>query len=109
MAEKLDHSKINVKEIEKTIIDLAKQGNSSDKIGLILRDQHGIPKAKKLGIKIGSIMEKNGFSKNNDKKNIVAKIENLSKHFKQNKHDYTAQRKTVMYASRIKKMEKIEQ
>ncbi len=100
---------MNVKEVEKIIIDLAKQGNSSERIGLILRDQHGIPKVRTLGIKIGSIMEKNGFNKNNDKKNIIAKIENLRKHFATNKHDYTAQRKTVMYASRVKKMEKLEQ
>jgi small subunit ribosomal protein S15 len=109
MTEKIEHSKMNVKEIEKIIIDLAKQGNSSEKIGLILRDQHGVAKVKKLGIRIGSIMEKNGFNKNNDKKNILAKIENLGEHFKQNKHDYTAQRKAVMYASRIKKMEKLGQ
>ncbi len=109
MAEREENIKMNVKEVEKIIIDLAKQGNSSEKIGLILRDQHGIPKAKTLGIKVGSIMEKNGFAKNNDKKNIISKIENLGNHFKKNKHDYTAQRKSVMYASRVKKMEKLEQ
>lgn len=109
MAEKQENIKMNIKEVEKIIVDLAKQGNSSERIGLILRDQHGIPKARTLGIKVGSIMEKNGFAKNNDKKNIVAKIENLGKHFKKNKHDYTAQRKAVMYASRVKKMEKLGQ
>ncbi len=108
MAEKQENIKINVKEVEKIIVDLAKQGNSSERIGLILRDQHGIPRAKNLGIKIGKIMEKNGFDKNKDKANIISKIKNLGEHFKKNKHDYTAQRKAVMYASRVKKMEKLE-
>lgn len=109
MSEKQEITKLNNKEIEKLIVDLAKQGNSSEKIGLILRDQHGIPKAKKIGIRIGEVMARNGFSKNNDKKNVIAKIENLNRHFKLNNHDYTAQRKSVMYSSRLKKMEKMEQ
>ncbi len=107
MAEKIQAPKLNVAEVEKLIVELGKAGNSSDKIGLILRDQHGIPKVKTLGIKIGKILVKHKMEKNPEKKNVIAKIDTLRKHFALNKHDYTAQRKAVMYAARLKKMEQI--
>ena len=55
MAEKADWTKFKPVEVEKIIVDLARQGIAPEKIGLILRDQHGIPKAKLLGIKIKEI------------------------------------------------------
>ncbi len=107
MAEKNQTTKLNVAEIEKLIVELGKSGHSSEKIGLILRDQHGIPKVKTMGLRIGKIMVKNKMEKSPEKKNTIAKIETLQKHFKANKHDYTAQRKAVMYAARLKKMERL--
>ncbi|MSS74522.1 hypothetical protein EXS72_02685 [Candidatus Pacearchaeota archaeon] len=107
MTEKIKLPKLNVSDIEKIIVDLGKQGVSSDKIGLILRDQHGIPKVKTLGMKIGKILVKHNMEKSPEKVNTQKKIENLRKHFAANKHDYTAQRKTIMYAARLKKMERL--
>lgn len=101
MAEKADWTKISAKEIEKIILDLARQGTTPEKIGLILRDQHGVPKAKLLGVKIGKILSKNNIDSNSESKNISDKIENLKKHSEKNKHDYTAIRKAVMYTARI--------
>ncbi len=107
MAEKADWTKISAKEIEKIVIDLARQGTAPEKIGLILRDQHGVPKAKLLGVKIGKILANNKLDSNSEKKNISNKIENLKKHSEKNKHDYTAMRKAVMYTARINRREKI--
>ncbi len=107
MAEKTPAPKLNVAEVEKLIVELGKQGTPSDKIGLILRDQHGIPKVKTMGIRIGKILVKHKLEKTPEMRNVKLKIETLSKHFALNKHDYTAQRKGVMYASRLKKMQRL--
>ena len=48
--------KIKPSEVENIVIDLYKKGNTPAKIGLILRDQHGIPKAKLIGKKISKII-----------------------------------------------------
>ncbi len=107
MAEKADWTKIKPAEIEKIIVDLARQGIAPEKIGLILRDQHGIPKAKLLGVRIGKILSKNKLSVDSENKNISVKIEGLKKHSEKNKHDYTAIRKAVMYSAIINKRAKI--
>ncbi len=107
MAEKADWSKIKPAEIEKLIVELGKQGIPSEKIGLILRDQHSIPKAKVFGLRVNKILAKHGLATDSEKKNIEKKIERLKKHFAKNKHDYMTQRKAVMYAAQLKKMERL--
>jgi small subunit ribosomal protein S15 len=107
MVEKADWTKIKPADIEKIIVELARQGNAPEKIGLILRDQHGVPKAKLLGIKIGKVLEKNKLAIDSEKKNISTKIENLKKHSAKNKHDYTAMRKAVMYTATINRRTKL--
>ena len=42
-------------EVKAIILKLAKQGLTSEKIGLVLRDQYGIPNASLYGIKIKKI------------------------------------------------------
>lgn len=108
MTEKADWTKIKPAEVEKLIVDLSKQGNAPEKIGLILRDQHGIPKTKLLGLKIGKVLSKNNLESSSENKNISNKIEKLKKHSLTNKHDYTAIRKAVMYSARVKRKEKLE-
>lgn len=107
MADKADWTKISPKEVEKIIVELARQGMSAEKIGLVLRDQHGLPKAKLLGVKISKVLKENNLESDSEKKNIQNKIENLKKHSGKNKHDYTAIRKTVMYTARINRKEKL--
>lgn len=96
-----------IKEIETKIIELAKSGIPPEKIGLILRDQHGISKAKLYGKKISQILKENNLHYNSEHKNIDKKIENLKSHFAKHKHDYTAQRRIVEYSSRLRKIEKL--
>lgn len=109
MAEKADWTKIKPSEVEKVIVDLARQGVPPEKIGLILRDQHGIPRAKLLNLKIGKVLAKNNIAVDSEKKNTLNKIEKLKKHSEKNKHDYTAIRKAVMYSARLNKRAKIAQ
>lgn len=91
--ESRDWIKLKPKEIESLIIDLAKQGNPPVKIGLLLRDKHGIPKSKALtGKRIKKILEDSKIKYEKEKEIIEKKIERLRKHFELNKHDYCSQR-----------------
>ena len=107
MVEKADWTKLKPADVEKLIIEIGKQKVPSEKIGLMLRDQHGIPKVKLFGLKINKVLAKHNLAVNSEKKHIETKIKRLKKHSEKNKHDYTAMRKAVMYASQVKKMENL--
>ncbi len=107
MTEKADWTKIKPTEVEKLIVDLGKQGVPPEKIGLILRDQHGIPKAKLLGLRIKKVLVKHKIYTDSEKVNLEKKIEVLNKHSEKNHHDYTAIRKAVMYSAILRKKEKV--
>ena len=52
MAQKTDWMKSKPADLEKKVIELAKQGLSAEKIGLKLRDELGIPTLKVFKLKI---------------------------------------------------------
>ena len=79
-------------DVEKLIIELAKKGESPEKIGLILRDQHGIPKAKLVGKKITQIIKEAKITLKSEKEKITQKIEKTRAHATKNKHDHPAGR-----------------
>jgi len=107
MIEKADWAKMKPSDVEKIIVNLGKEGMPLAKIGLILRDQHGIPKAKLLGLRIKKVLIKHKMPADPEKDNLIKKIETLNKHSEKNHHDYTAIRKAVMYSAILKKKEKI--
>lgn len=84
--------KMKADELEKIVVDLAKEGKSPAEIGLILRDKHGVPKAKLLGKKISAILEEKGVAYSSDKQMVEKNVEKLKGHLKKNKHDYSASR-----------------
>lgn len=79
-------------DVEKIVVELAKKGESPAKIGLILRDTHGIPKSKLVGKKITQILREHKISYGDDKNSVEKKTEKLKGHIGKNKHDYTASR-----------------
>lgn len=79
-------------DLEKIVIDLAKQGETPAKIGLILRDKHGVPKAKMLGKRISQIIKESGQEIPTEKSYVDAEIKTLVGHMALHKHDYSAQR-----------------
>lgn len=85
-------TKTKIAEIEKIIIELGKKGETPAKIGAILRDSYGIPKAKTLGKKITQILKENKIPYKDEKKIIKDRVEKLKEHISKNKHDYTASR-----------------
>jgi len=82
-------------EVEKLVIKLAKEGNSSAQIGLKLRDQYGIPSVKSItGKTITQIMKENNLYPEipEDLFNLLKQAVNLRNHLEKNKKDYTSKR-----------------
>ena len=79
-------------ELEKIIVDLHKQGEPPAKIGLILRDKYGVPKAKLLGKRISQILKISQKEVKTDKDYTKERIKQLESHISKHSHDYTAKR-----------------
>ncbi|MEM5798023.1 MAG: 30S ribosomal protein S15 [Candidatus Aenigmatarchaeota archaeon] len=95
-------------EIEQIIVKLAKQGYSTAKIGLILRDQYGIPTIRINKIKLSSILKKHGLAPTmpEDLYNLIKKAINLQAHLQKNKKDYTSKRGFEITESKIRRLAK---
>ncbi len=90
--EKPSWVKISQKELEKLVVELAQAGETPSKIGMILRDKHGIPRVKGMGKKVTKILKENGIKFKTEKEIIQAEIDMLKKHVDKNKKDHSASR-----------------
>ena len=96
-------------EVEKLVIKFAKEGLPSAKIGLILRDQFGIPSVKSItGKTITKIMKENNLYPKipEDLFNLLKQAVNLRDHLKKNKKDYTSKRGLELLESKIRRLVK---
>jgi ribosomal protein S15P/S13E len=84
--------KMTAKEVEKLIVELGKQGNAPEKIGLILRDKHGIPQSRDLGLKVGTVLKNAGITFPELKQVQEKRISALTTHLTSHKHDSSAKR-----------------
>lgn len=106
IAEKPSWLTMKPSEIEKIVLELHKQGETPAKIGLILRDKHGVPKAKLLGKKVKEIIEHAGASISPEINYVQAKIKNLERHNSQHKHDHTSRRSLTKKLWIVRKLTK---
>ena len=96
-------------EIEKLVIKLAKEGNSTSMVGLILRDQFGVPSVEKItGKTISEIIKENDIYPKlpEDLFNLLEQAVNLRNHLKKNKKDYTSKRGLELLESKIRRVAK---
>jgi ribosomal protein S15P/S13E len=98
--------KTSDKEIEGLVVDLAKQGLTSEKIGLELRDKHGIPKAKLTGKKITQILKENDLYQDATSVNLEKKKQLIIKHLEKNKQDEKSKRALIIIKARTTKHNK---
>lgn len=101
--------KYKKKEVEKLVIKYAKEGKSSAEIGMILRDQFGIPLTKRVtGKGISRIMKENNFYPKfpEDLFNLFNQAMNLRDHLAKNKKDYTSKRGLELLESKIRRLGK---
>ena len=101
---KKEIKKISQAEFEKKIIELAKAGLTSEKIGETLRKQNIHPK--EYNKKISQILkEKNNYT-NPDLKNVEEKLEKIKKHNLTNKQDKRAKREKDRVFAQLRKLKK---
>jgi ribosomal protein S15P/S13E len=98
----LKYSETEVKEL---ILKLSEKGLTSEKIGLTLRDQYGIPKVSIYGLKIRKVLEEKGKFIEPTNINLKGRIENLNGHRKTHIHDQSAKRALTIAESHLKKRE----
>ena len=94
-------------EIEKLIVKLAKEGKRNSEIGLILRDQYGIPDVRSLDMRVSKIAEKEVKKEvPDDMYNLISKAVNLRKHLNDNAHDANSLHGLELLESKIRRMGK---
>lgn len=96
-------------EVERLVCKLAKDGMPSAKIGLVLRDQYGIPSVKdSTGKKVLEILIENKLQPKlpEDLMNLLKKAVNLREHMAKNKKDYSSLRGLELVESKIRRLVK---
>ncbi|MGD9130616.1 MAG: 30S ribosomal protein S15 [Candidatus Bathyarchaeota archaeon] len=96
-------------EVEALIMKLAKEGHPPSKIGIILRDQHGVPLAKPItGKSITKILEERKLSSSlpEDLENLLRKAARLHVHYDRNKADLHNKRALQIVEAKIYKLSK---
>ena len=91
-------------EVEKIVQKLAKEGKSSSEIGIILRDQYGIPDARYFNMRITKMMPKKEIPE--DLYNLMKKVVNVHKHMAQNKKDSKGKHGLMLLESKIRRLGK---
>ncbi|MBS3149288.1 30S ribosomal protein S15 [Candidatus Woesearchaeota archaeon] len=96
-------------EVESLVVKLAKAGNNSAKIGLILRDSYGVPDVKIITKnKIGDILKNQKLSPAypDDFTSLIKKEINIQKHLEKFKKDQVAKRGLKLTSSKINRLAK---
>ena len=96
-------------EIIELIVKLHREGQSTSQIGIILRDQYGIPSTKSvLGAKITEILKDNGseFEYPEDLLNLIKRAVNIREHLEENPKDLHSKRGLMTIESKIRRLVK---
>ena len=100
--EKVERKNISKEDFKKKIIELAKTGLTSEKIGEKLR-REGIH-SKDHEIKISKVLKEENMYIIPEIKNVKEKLNKISEHYKKNKQDKRAKRETNRIYSRLRKL-----
>ena len=95
------------KEIEDMILKFNREGKSTSEIGIILRDQYGIPKVKDVtGERITEILKRNNQAGEypEDLMNLIRRAVNIRDHLEENPKDLHSKRGLTIIESRIRKL-----
>ncbi|MCC7554344.1 MAG: 30S ribosomal protein S15 [Methanobacteriaceae archaeon] len=94
-------------EIEEFILKFTKEGKSTSEIGIILRDQYGIPSVKEVtGEKITAVLKRNNQAQEypEDIMNLIKRAVNIRDHLKENPKDLHSKRGLTIIESRIRRL-----
>ena len=95
-------------ETEKIVVKLSKEGHLPAKIGLILRDQYGIPDVRVYGERIYDILEKNDLLPKipEDLFSLLKRVVKLRKHMNRNKKDSVSKHGLELLESKVRRLAK---
>ncbi len=99
----------SAEEVEQLVVKLAKEGYQSAQIGLILRDQYGIPSVRDItGKKITRILAEHGLAPKipEDLFNLLKKAVNLRRHLEIHRKDKHSRRGLELLESKIRRLAK---
>ncbi len=94
-------------EIEEFIVKFKREGKTASQIGVILRDQYGIPSVKEVtGEKITQILRRNGQAEDypEDLMNLIRRAVNIRDHLEENPKDLHGKRGLTIIESRIRRL-----
>ena len=94
-------------EIEEMISKFNREGKSTSEIGIILRDQYGIPSVKDVtGERITQILKRNGQAGEypEDLMNLIRRAVNIRDHLEENPKDLHSRRGLTIIEARIRKL-----
>ena len=92
--------KMKEPELKNVILELSEK-HSPSQIGLVLRDQYGIPTTKIFGKKLKAYLKELGIERNEDIENAEKKVKNIKEHLKNNITDRHAKHKLQNTQSRL--------
>ncbi|MCC7570880.1 30S ribosomal protein S15 [Candidatus Micrarchaeota archaeon] len=97
------------KEVESMVVKLSKEGNSPAMIGMILRDQYGVPDVKLICKKtLTELLKKNGIKTEipEDLLNLIKKAVKMRRHLTDNTRDTSNKTKLIFVESKIRRLGK---
>ncbi|MFW9954295.1 MAG: 30S ribosomal protein S15 [Candidatus Thorarchaeota archaeon] len=96
--------------VEEKVVELAKAGNTPSMIGLILRDQYGIPLTKVItGKRVSNIIQEQDLQRTvpEDLRNMIAKAVKIRRHLEEHgKKDFASKRGLQLVESKIHRLSK---
>ena len=101
--------KLSTAEITEVILELAKTGTPTVKIGQILKDEHGVPSVKELaGKRIGQILKDNNLTPKlpADLNALIQKASAIRKHVATHRMDKEAKYGLMLSESKIRSLAK---
>lgn len=95
------------KEVEELVVKLAREGHPPSRIGILLRDLHGVGSVKKAtGKSVSKILEERGVKRPlpEDLANLVRRALRLQRHLEKNRKDKVSLRSLEITEQRIRKL-----
>ena len=100
---------LSQKEIEEIVLKLAREGKYPSEIGMILRDQYGVPTFKQVtGKKLTKFLEEHGikYEYPEDLARLIEKAKNLTNHLKVHRKDYRNKHSLELVEAKIHRLAK---
>lgn len=100
---------LSKEDIASAVLKLAKEGRQEAEIGLVLRDEYGVPSVKMLtGKTISQMLKENGLSPPypSDLLDLIKRAVGMRKHLSANRKDTSNQTRLARVESKIKRLVK---